>query len=73
MKYLVVMREYYESDNNTPSDKIWVKVANFESEQEKSQAEKKYLKEVSDEAVDCEIDFRPLEDLSEWEKVMEIW
>ena len=74
MKYLVVMRECYECDNNTPSDKVWAKIVEFKDEQEKEQAEKVYLNEyVEDEAFGASVDFFPLEELNEWVKVSEIW
>ena len=75
MKYLVVMRECFECDNNTPSDKIWAKIAEFKNEHEKNQAENIYLNEcVSEGATGACVDFYPLEDLKdEWVKVGEIW
>ena len=75
MKYLVVMRECYERDNNTPSDKVWAKITEFKDEHEKQQAENTYLNEcVEDEAVEASVDFFPLEKLQdEWVKVSEIW
>lgn len=74
MKYLVVMRECYECDNNTPSDKVWAKIVEFKDEQEMEQAEKTYLNEyVEDEAVEAGVDFFPLDKLNEWVKVSEIW
>lgn len=74
MKYLVVMRECYECDNNTPSDKVWAKIVEFKDEHEMEQAEKVYLNEyVEDEVVEASVDFFPLEKLNEWVKVSEIW
>lgn len=74
MKYLVVMRECYECDNNTPSDRVWARIVEFKDEQEKEQAEKFYLNEcVEDDVVEACVDFYPLEKLNEWVKVSEIW
>lgn len=74
MRYLVIMRELYECDNNTPSDKVWVKIEDFKNEHEKDLAEKNYIKEqVKDEAFDTEITFIPLEKLNDWQKALEIW
>lgn len=74
MKYLAVMHEYYECDNNTPSDKIWAKVVEFKSDKEKSEAEDKYIEQYKeDEAYDATIEFIPLEKLNEWVKIREIW
>jgi hypothetical protein len=72
MKYLIVMREFYEPDNNTPSDKIWAKVEDIEDKH--SISEEDYIKQYKeDEAYDATIRFIPLEDLTEWEKLEEIW
>lgn len=74
MKYLAVMRELYECDNNTPSDKIWVKIEDFKNEHEKDLAEKTYIKEqTEDEAFDAEIVFIQLDELNDWKKALEIW
>lgn len=74
MKYLVVMRECYECDNNTPSDKVWAKIVEFKDEEEKEQAEEFYLNEcIEDDVVEASVDFFPLEKLDEWVKVSEIW
>ena len=72
MKYLIVMREFYEPDNNTPSDKIWAKVEDIEDENALS--EEDYIKQyIEDEAYDATVRFIPLEDLTEWKKLEEIW
>lgn len=74
MKYLAVLHEYYECDNNTPSDKIWGKIFEVENEKELDELENKLLKEsVEDEAYQADINFIKLEDLNEWEKLEEIW
>lgn len=74
MKYLAVMHEYYECDNNTPSDMIWARVVEFESDKEKRKAEDEYIERYKeDEAYDATIEFIPLENFDEWVKVSEIW
>lgn len=74
MKYLAIMHEFYESDNNTPSDKFWAKVVEFESEEEAEKAEDKYIEQYKeDEAYEATIEFIPLEELSEWVRVGEVW
>lgn len=75
MKYLVVMRECFECDNNTPSDKVWCKISDFKTDHEKNQAESIYLNECVEEgAVGGMIDFIPLNELEDdWTKVAEIW
>ena len=74
MKYLAVMHEYYECDNNTPSDKIWGKIVEVKNEKEKDELENKLLKEcVEDEAYQADINFVKLEDLGEWVRLEEIW
>lgn len=74
MKYLAIMHEFYECDNNTPSDKFWAKVVEFESDEEKEKAEDKYLEQYKeDEACEATIEFIPLEKFNEWVKVGEIW
>lgn len=74
MKYLAILHEYYECDNNTPSDKIWGKVVEFENNKEKREAEDKYIEQYKeDEAYDATIEFIPLEKLNEWVKIREIW
>lgn len=72
MKYLIVMHEIYECDNNTPSDKIWAKVEDIKDKNALS--EEDYIERYKeDEAIDATIRFIPLEDLTEWEKIEEIW
>ena len=75
MKYLVVMRESFECDNNTPSDQVWCKVSEFKTDHEKSQAENIYINECVEEgAIGAEVEFIPLNELDEeWVKVSEIW
>lgn len=72
MKYLIVMHEFYEPDNNTPSDKIWAKVEDIEDENFLS--EEAYITRYKeDDAYDATVSFIPLEKLTEWEKLEEIW
>lgn len=75
MKYLVVLHEYFECDNNTPSDKLWVKITEFKDEHEKILAEKIYTGEfMEDGCCDVSVKFIPVEEIDEeWEKVEEIW
>ena len=73
-KYLALIHEYYECDNNTPSDKIWGKIVEIENEKEKEKLEKQLLKEwVDDEACGSVIDFIKLEDLNKGRMLEEIW
>lgn len=75
MKYLVVLHEWFECDNNTPSDKIWVKITEFKNEHEKIHAEKVYIDEfMEDGCYDVSVNFIPIEEVEEeWAKVEEIW
>lgn len=75
MKYLVILTEHYEPDNNTPKEKVWAKVVEFENYHEKRQAEDIYLNEsVEDGAIDAEVKFIPLDEIDgEWEKIEEVW
>lgn len=75
MKYLVVLHEWFEGDNNTPSDKIWAKITEIKNDHERIKAEKVYLDEFSEDgALDISVKFIPLVAIDEeWEKVEEIW
>lgn len=75
MKYLVVLHEWFEGDNNTPSDKIWAKITEIDNDHDKIKAEKVYLDEFSEDgALDISVKFIPLGAIDEeWEKVEEIW
>ena len=75
MRYLAVMRECFECDNNTPGDKVWATIVELKDEREKRQAEKTFLTEILDDsAVGGSVDFIPLDALEKgWEKVAEIW
>lgn len=72
MKYLIVMHELYQPDNNTPSDKIWARVEDIEDENALSE-EAYIIRYKEDEAYDATVRFIPLEKLTEWEKLEEIW
>lgn len=74
MKYLVVARQFFESDNNTPSDKVWVKITELEPA-DLARAEKVYIDEFNeDDPIDVNITFYPVSEVDEeWIKITEIW
>lgn len=77
MKYLVLLRELYEPDNNTPSDKIYTKVVETNDiEKYLYVEEEKLYQEIHAEEKEC-LDVilraRPLEDINDYTLMEEIW
>lgn len=73
-RYLVIARCYNEPDNNTPSDEIFARCANF-GEEEAKNAEKIIADDfIADGYMDCEVQVIPLATLrDEWKRVETIW
>lgn len=74
MIYLVVLRECFECDNNTPSDKFLAQIMYIKSDKEKAKIEKVCLNELLDkEAIGGLVDFIPLSELNSMRKIGEVW
>lgn len=73
-KHLVVLRESFECDNNTPSDKVWAKITELD-EEHLAQYEKRYVDEFNEDGpIDINVDFYPVSTVDEdWQKIAEIW
>lgn len=74
-RYLVIVRCFNEPDNNTPSDEIFVRCANFGIEEAKNAEQIIEDNFMTDgDHTGCEVNLIPLENLrGDWRKVITIW
>ena len=74
MRYLVVVRGYNEPDNNTPSDEIMVKVADYEPTEVERIKQSIEASFETDYEHGVEIQIIPIEEIQDnWKGVFEIW